>query len=89
VVTAGAPRRTGDRVEIEFEAVDSAGTIRRAEYSLDAGYWTPAEVVDGILDSPSERLRVRLEKLPPGEHLVTLRAYDSAENVGLAKVVLR
>jgi hypothetical protein len=89
VVTAGAPRRTGDRVDIEFEAVDSASTIRRAEYSLDAGYWTPAEAVDGILDSPRERLIVRLEKLPPGEHLVTLRVYDSAENVGLAKVVLR
>jgi hypothetical protein len=89
VVTAGAPRKTGDRVEIEFEAVDAASTIRRAEYSLDAGYWTPAESVDGILDSPREVLRVRLEKLPPGEHLVTLRVYDSAENVGLAKVVLR
>jgi sugar lactone lactonase YvrE len=89
VVTAGAPRRTGDRVDIEFEAVDSASTIRRAEYSLDAGYWTPAEPVDGILDSQREGLRVRLEKLPPGEHLVTVRVYDAAENVGLTKVVLR
>jgi hypothetical protein len=45
--------------------------------------------VDGILDSPREGLRVRLEKLPPGEHLVTVRVYDAAENVGLTKVVLR
>ena len=89
LVTAGAPRKDGDRVEIEFEAVDAASPLRRAEYSLDAGSWTLAEAVDGILDSPRERLRVRLDKLSPGEHLVMVRVYDSAENAGLAKVVLR
>jgi hypothetical protein len=89
VVTAGIPRRDGDRVEIEFEAVDAASPMRRAEYSLDAGPWTLAEPVDGILDSLRERLRVRLDKLSPGEHLVVLRVYDSAENAGLAKVVLK
>jgi sugar lactone lactonase YvrE len=88
-VSAGTPRRTGDRVDIEFEAADAASSLRRAEYSVDAGRWTPAEVIDGILDSLEERLRVRIEKLPAGEHLVTVRVYDSAENAGLAKVVLR
>jgi outer membrane protein assembly factor BamB len=89
LVTAGTPRREGGRVEIEFEAVDGASALRRAEYSLDAGPWMPAEAVDGILDSLRERLRVRLEKLSAGEHLIVLRAYDSADNAGLAKVVLR
>ena len=88
-VTAGTPTRIGNGVEIVFEAVDAASRIIRAEYSLDAGYWMPAEPVQGILDSPSERIRVRLENLPAGEHTVTLRAYDSADNAGLAKVVLR
>ena len=69
--------------------MDAASPLRRAEYSLDAGPWTPAEAVDGILDSLRERLRVRLDKLSPGEHLVVLRVYDSAENAGLAKVVLK
>lgn len=89
LVTAGTPRRAGDKVEIEFEAVDAASPLRRAEYSLDAGPWTLAEAVDGILDSLRERLRVRLDKLSPGEHLVVMRVYDSAENAGLAKVVLK
>lgn len=89
VVTASAPKRNGGRVVIEFEASDAASSIRRAEYSLNAGHWTPAEAADGILDSPQERLRVTLEGLPPGEHLVTLRAYDAAGNAGLAKVILR
>jgi hypothetical protein len=86
VVTAGPVQRIGDRIVVEFEA---ASFLRRAEYSVDAGYWTPAEAVDGILDSPRERLRVQLEKLPPGEHLLTLRVYDAAGNAGLTKVVLR
>jgi hypothetical protein len=30
-----------------------------------------------------------LDKLSPGEHLVVLRVYDSAENAGLAKIVLK
>jgi sugar lactone lactonase YvrE len=89
VVTASAPRRTGAAVEIDFEAFDPASPIRRAEYSVDAGPWAPAEPLDGILDSSRERIRVRLDNVSPGEHLIVLRAYDAAGNAGLAKVVLR
>jgi hypothetical protein len=32
---------------------------------------------------------VRLENLTPGEHVLVLRAVDSANNAGLAKVILR
>jgi hypothetical protein len=44
---------------------------------------------DGIIDSPQERFTVRLENLPPGEHLLVLRVLDAASNAGLARVVLR
>ncbi len=89
VVTAGTPRRTGTTVDIEFNASDSTSSIRRAEYSVDAGPWVPAGALDQVLDSPREQLRVHLENLPPGEHLVVLRAYDAAGNAGLAKVLLK
>ncbi len=89
LVTVGAAKKAGAGVEIDFEAADAASILRRAEYSVDAGPWTPAEAADGILDSLRERLIVRLDKLTPGEHLVVLRVYDSAENAGLAKTVLR
>jgi hypothetical protein len=89
LITTGAPRRTGERVEVEFDVTDAASSLRRAEYSVDAGFWMPAEAADGIFDSQHEQVRVRVEKLPAGEHLITLRVYDSAENAGLAKVVLR
>jgi sugar lactone lactonase YvrE len=89
LVKAAAPRKAGAGVEIDFDAADAASPLRRAEYSVDAGPWVPAEAADGIFDSLAERVVVRLEQLPPGEHLVVLRVYDSAENAGLAKVVLR
>ncbi len=89
LVAAGAVHRSGAGAEVEFTAMDSASMLRRAEYSVDAGPWTPAEPIDGIFDSLKEQIPVKLANLAPGEHLVVIRVYDSAENAGLAKVVLR
>jgi len=88
-VNAGAPRRLGAHVEIEFEASDAASPLRRAEYSVNAGPWAPLAPLDGVLDSPAERFRLLLSDLPPGEHLVVLRVFDACNNAGLARVVLR
>jgi hypothetical protein len=89
VVRAGAPRRNGTAVEIDVEAADAASALRRCEYSIDAGPWTPLEAADGIIDSPQESFQVRLRNVAPGEHVVVIRAVDSAGNAGLTKVVLR
>jgi hypothetical protein len=88
VVTAGLPRKTPNGIEVDFEAMDAASPLRRCEFSLDAGPWTPLEAVDGVIDSQRERFMVRLDRLSPGEHVLVLRAVDSANNAGLAKVVL-
>jgi hypothetical protein len=74
---------------LEFEAADAASPLRRAEYSVDAGPWTPVDPVDGVLDSPRERFSFRVENLAPGEHVVVMRASDAASNTGLGKVVVR
>ncbi len=87
-VHAGKPRRAGMDIEIEVEAQD-ASALRRAEYSLDAGPWTPLPAEDGVADSPRERFLLRLANPPPGEHVVTIRVYDAADNAGLTKVILR
>jgi hypothetical protein len=89
LVHAGAPRRNGTSVELEVEASDAASPLRRCEYSIDAGPWTPLEAVDGVIDSPQESFQVRLRDVAAGEHVVVIRAIDSAGNAGLAKVVLR
>jgi hypothetical protein len=89
VVTAGTPRRTGTAIEIDVDAEDRGSVLRRCDYSVDAGPWSPVEAADGVTDSMRERFLVRLENLPAGEHLIVIRAYDAAGNAGLAKVVVR
>jgi hypothetical protein len=89
VVTVEPPRRNGASVEIAFEAADAASELRRAEYSVDAGNWVPAEAADGVIDSLRETFLIRLDGLTPGEHLIVLRVMDAGNNAGLAKVVLR
>jgi sugar lactone lactonase YvrE len=88
MVTLGPPRRTGSRVEIGVTAQDAASPLVRAEYSLNAGPWVLLQAKDGILDGQSEEFTVVLDNLPTGEHLVVVRVHDSAENAGLAKIVL-
>jgi hypothetical protein len=80
--------QSSDRTDIGFDAQDAASPLRRAEWCLDAGPWTPVAPVDGILDSLSEQFRLHLEGVPPGEHLLVIRVVDSGNNTGLAKVIL-
>ena len=88
-VTVLSATRSGDTAHIEWEAVDAASPLRRAEYSVDAAGWVPMEAANGVIDSPRERFVLDLAGLAPGEHLVVVRAADSANNTGVAKVVLK
>jgi len=81
--------RTGASAHIEWQAVDAASPLRRAEYSIDATGWVPMDAADGVIDSLRERFVLDLANLAPGEHVVVLRAADSANNTGTAKVVLK
>ena len=89
VLQVSPPRRNGGSVELELDAIDAASPLRRCEYSLDAGPWTPIEAADGVIDSQRESFRLRLQDVPAGEHVLVLRATDSAGNAGLAKVIIR
>jgi hypothetical protein len=80
-VTAGA-------AEVLFEAEDSTSPLRSAETSIDGKEWRVLRSDDGIVDSQKETFTVRLSQLEAGEHVVSLRAYDTAGNVGVGKAVL-
>jgi len=88
VVTLGAPRRSNEHLEVDADVVDQTSPLRRFEYSLDAGPWTPVEAADGVTDSPREQYHIAIDRLRAGEHLLVVRAYDTANNAGLAKVVV-
>ena len=89
VVTMGAVSRFGASAHVEWMAADAASPLRRCEYSLDAASWVPVEAADGVIDSLRERFALDLSNLAPGEHLLVVRAADSANNTGVAKVVLK
>jgi hypothetical protein len=88
-VTVAATRYSAGTAHIEFEASDAASPLRRCEYSLDAATWVPVEAADGVIDSPREKFVLDLTGLAAGEHLVVIRAADSANNTGVAKVILK
>jgi len=76
-------------VSIRFKAVDSTSPLRAAEASTDGKEWRDVYADDGIVDSREETFTINLKKLEPGEHVVLLRAYDTAGNVGVGKAVVR
>ena len=73
---------------IRFRASDAASGLTRAEYAMDAEPLQPIFSDDGIVDSRQESFMIQTGGTDGQEHLITLRVYDSAGNVGVAKAVL-
>jgi len=88
-ITVASQSLSNGTIDVVFSGSDAASALRRCEYSVDAGSWTPLQSEDGVIDSPTERFHLRVEKVGGGEHMVVLRVVDSGNNAGLKKVVLR
>jgi hypothetical protein len=81
-------------IRVTFHAEDAFSPIAHAEYSIDAGPWQYIEPVGILSDSRREHYQV-IHPLPvhqlvrsrskPGEHLITVRAYDRHDNIGVSK----
>ncbi len=80
-----------EQVRVVFDATDATSPIARASYSVDAGPWQFVAPVGGLSDSKHEHYDfvVPASALDANvsEHLITVRAYDRYDNVGLAKSV--
>jgi WD40 repeat protein len=82
----------GGQIHVRFRAEDGFSTIRRAEFSVDAGEWKYVEPVGQISDAKTEDydFKVPVEAGKDAlEHVVVVRVYDKYENMGAAKTVLR
>jgi hypothetical protein len=73
-------------VTVRFRASDATSAIVTTQYSLDAGEWILALPAGGVSDSLEEPYAITMKDLAPGEHTVTVRAYDEYENLGAGKV---
>ncbi len=91
----------GKQIRVRFRAVDSFSAIKRAEYSLDGSDWQFVEPVGQLSDAKTESYDF-LVNVPPVEgspammagstgndHVVVVRAYDRADNLATAKVMIR
>ena len=76
-------------VELHFQAESNISPLRSAEVCRDGKEWRDIHSDDGIVDSRLETFTVTDLKLGPGEHIILLRAYDTAGNVGVGKAVVR
>jgi hypothetical protein len=82
----------GGQIRVRFRAEDAFSTIKRAEYSVDAGDWKYVEPEGQLSDAKVEDydFRAALEsKDSAPEHVVVVRVYDKYDNLGAAKTVLR
>src|SRR5262249_44005374 len=89
LVNVGAPRRSGGAIELGGGGNDARSPPRGCVVFAGCRPWVHLEASDGVIDSPRESFRVHLESVAAGEHVIVIRAVDSAGNAGLAKVVIR
>lgn len=62
--------------------VDGTSPVARVEIAVDGKLeWRPITAADGIFDTPDEALDADVSALvPPGSHIVVVRAFDAAGN---------
>ena len=83
----------GAQIHVRFRAEDGFSTIKRAEYSVDAGEWKYVEPVGQLSDAKVEdydfTVAVEAGKDTATEHVVVVRVYDKYDNMGAAKTQLK
>ena len=86
----------GAQIHVRFRAADGFSTIKRAEYSIDAGEWKYVEPVGQLSDAKTEDYDFKADagkpdagKADSSEHVVVVRVYDKYDNMGAAKTLLK
>lgn len=76
------------RVRVRFTARDSTTPISEADYLVDNVDPKLVFSSDGLLDTEQEDFDFIIEGLQPGEHTITVRIRDGADNLSSAKVII-
>jgi sugar lactone lactonase YvrE len=85
----GQVQVSGERVRAVFDVEDTTGRIKRADVSVDGSAWREVFPDDGIADSGKEHYSLDLSIVGPGEHTISLRAFDNSNNVGSLSATFR
>jgi hypothetical protein len=87
--SVGQLQANGDRVRAVFDVEDVTGRIKRADVSVDGSAWREVFPDDGIADGAKERYSLDVTISGPGEHTISLRAFDNSNNLGNISVTYR
>ena len=87
-VTEAHSEVQGNRAIVQFRVEDTTSPLHKAQSTVGGVHWQDVTSDDGIIDSRTETFTVKTGGLSPGEHVITLRAYDMAGNVGVGKAVV-
>jgi hypothetical protein len=85
----------GEKIHVSFRAGDGFSSIKRAEYSVDAGDWKYVEPVGQLSDAKSENYDFTVSPESAknsgasSEHVVVVRVFDRYDNMGAAKTLIR
>ena len=75
------------KVKIEIE--DRISPIKRVQYTVDYGDRVyPVDSHDGIFDGLHEESEFVLKGLAPGEHVISVQAWDRLDNVGVEQLIV-
>lgn len=74
----------GENVTITGQVRDTLSPLVSLSYALDGARLQPMSPADGLVDGPQEQVALTLTGLTPGEHVLTVRAHDEADNAGFA-----
>lgn len=89
VVSVTSKDVSGHSAVVHFKAESKAAPLDRAQFSQGENHWKDIVSDDGIVDSQQESFTIRLDSLAPGEHVVSLRAFDTSGNVGVGSSVIQ
>lgn len=67
-----------NQVQVSGFVLQKLVPISAVQVRIGNGEWFAAEAEDGVFDSPVEAFRFRSERLPAGEHQITIRAFNAA-----------
>jgi sugar lactone lactonase YvrE len=91
----------GSQIHVRFRAEDGFSTIKRAEYSIDAGDWKYVEPVGQLSDAKVEDYDFTAAlgtanvagsvtgNDAASDHVIVVRVYDKYDNMGAAKTLLK
>ncbi|MEJ5253133.1 MAG: hypothetical protein HPY54_02945 [Chthonomonadetes bacterium] len=69
---------TDGTVQVSGFVLQKLVPVTAVQVRIGEGEWLSAEAVDGVFDSPLETFRFRSDKLPAGEHQITVKAFNAA-----------